>query len=149
MTGKAEETRRAETSELDFIIVGTGSSAYVLADPLASERNNTVLLKEAGRRDSDPRIHIPAELHRNISNTKVARYCELEPAPELYARRVSWLRSKVLGGSSSISGLIYIRVQRQNFDLWRRFGNMGWSHDERPSFHRRKIKNMPRMNPTV
>jgi len=67
----------------------------------------------------------------------------------LYGRRVSWLRSKVLGGSSSISGLIYIRVQRQDFDLWRRFGNMGWSHDDvRPSFNRRKIKNMPPMNST-
>lgn len=74
---------------------------------------------EAGGRDSDPWIHIPAGFYRNIYNPRVAWYFETEPVPELYDRRVSWPRGQVLGGSSSSNGLIYIRSQRQDFDLWR------------------------------
>lgn len=85
---------------------------------------------EAGGRDSDPWIHIPAGFDRNICNPRVARYFETEPVPELYDRRVSWPRGQVLGGSSSSNGLIYIRGQRQDFDLWRQLGNAGWSYDD-------------------
>ncbi len=126
-----------ESEEFDFIVVGAGSAGCVLANRLSADPSMRVLLIEAGGKDRNLWIHVPAGFYRNIFNREITWGFDTEPLAELLGRRMPWPRGKVLGGSSAINGLIYIRGQRQDFDMWRQQGNVGWSYDDVLPYFRR------------
>jgi choline dehydrogenase-like flavoprotein len=125
------------SATFDYIIVGAGSAGCVLANRLTASGRNRVLLLEAGGPDRNIWIHIPLGYGKLFSNPKVNWLYTTEPEPELNNRRVIQPRGKVMGGSSSINGLLYIRGQHEDYDHWRQLGNAGWSfHDVLPYFRR-------------
>ncbi|MBO6520191.1 MAG: choline dehydrogenase [Rhodospirillales bacterium] len=121
----------------DYIIVGAGSAGCVLANRLSADRDLRILLLEAGGRDSNPWIHVPVGYFKTLHNPKTDWCYKTDPEPGLGGRSLDWPRGKVLGGSSSINGLLYIRGQAEDYDHWRQLGNAGWSHaDVLPYFKR-------------
>lgn len=117
-------------AEFDYIIVGAGSAGCVLANRLTEDGKSTVLLLEAGGKDTSMMIHIPVGYASTLKDPKVNWLYETEPDPGTNDRVHTWPRGKVLGGSSSINGLLYIRGQRQDYDGWRQMGLRGWSYDD-------------------
>lgn len=121
----------------DYIVVGAGSAGCVIANRLSADPAARVLLLEAGPRDSSPWIHIPVGYYKSIANPAIGWGYETDPVPGSNGRRISWPRGRVLGGSSSINGLVYIRGQAEDFDHWRQLGNSGWDWDSvKPYFIR-------------
>ena len=116
--------------EFDFIVVGAGSSGCVLANRLSESGRYTVAVVEAGGRDSSPWIHIPVGYFKTMGNPKTDWCYQTEEDPGLNGRSLPWPRGKVLGGSSSINGLLYVRGQPEDFDGWRQMGNTGWGWDD-------------------
>jgi choline dehydrogenase-like flavoprotein len=124
-------------ASFDYIVVGAGSAGCVLANRLTASGRHRVLLLEAGGPDRNIWIHIPLGYGKLFSNAKVNWLYTTEPEPELNNRRVIQPRGKVLGGSSSINGLLYIRGQHEDYDHWRQLGNAGWAFkDVLPYFRR-------------
>jgi choline dehydrogenase len=119
-----------ETIEADYIVVGAGSAGCVVAARLTEDPSVTVLVLEAGGNDSNLWIHIPLGYGKTIADARVNWMYETEPDPYLHDRRVFWPRGKVLGGSSSINGLLYLRGQPEDYDHWRQLGNAGWAWDD-------------------
>ena len=111
--------------EFDYVIVGAGTAGCVLANRLSESGKYSVLLLEAGPRDLSPWIHIPIGYGKTMFNPKYNWGFYTEPEKELNGRRIYQPRGKVLGGSSSINGLIYIRGQAEDYDLWEGLGNQG------------------------
>lgn len=131
----------------DYVIVGAGSAGCVLANRLSEDGRTRVLLLEAGGDDrplhnpsqflSNMMIHIPVGYAQTLKDPKVNWLYETEPDPGTGERRHVWPRGKVLGGSSSINGLLYIRGQRADYDHWRQLGCEGWSWaDVEPYFRK-------------
>ena len=124
-------------ASFDYIIVGAGSAGCVLANRLSADGRTRVLLLEAGPADRDPWIHIPIGYGKLIHKPSVNWCYQTEPEPSTADRAIFWPRGKVLGGSSSINGLVYIRGQRQDYDGWAEAGCHGWSYDEVLPYFRR------------
>ncbi|MGA9299045.1 MAG: choline dehydrogenase [Bradyrhizobium sp.] len=116
--------------EFDYIIVGAGSAGCVLANRLSADGRYSVLLLEAGPEDSQLWIHIPLGYGRLFKEKAVNWMYQTEPEPGLNGRNVFQPRGKVLGGSSSINGLLYVRGQHEDYDRWRQHGNLGWGFDD-------------------
>ena len=125
------QTPAADSGDFDFIIVGAGSAGCVLANRLSADGRHRVLLLEAGGPDRNPWIHVPLGYGKLFNDRRVNWLYETEPEPELGNRRLPMPRGKVLGGSSSINGLVYVRGQREDFDGWRdEAGAVGWGYDD-------------------
>ena len=109
-------------TQYDYIIVGAGSAGCVLANRLSASGKHRVLLLEAGGRDTNPWIHIPLGFGRTMFDKEVNWMFETDAEPGMQGRNIKVPRGRVLGGSSSINGLIYIRGQREDFDHWHACG---------------------------
>jgi choline dehydrogenase len=118
------------SSEFDYVIVGAGSAGCVLANRLSADGKNSVLLLEAGPKDNNLWIHVPLGYGRLFKEKTVNWMYQTEPEPGLDGRTVFQPRGKVLGGSSSINGLLYVRGQHEDYDRWRQRGNSGWGYED-------------------
>ncbi|MEM7209934.1 MAG: choline dehydrogenase [Pseudomonadota bacterium] len=116
--------------QYDFIVVGAGSAGCVLANRLSADPSNKVLLLEAGGEDRNPWIHVPVGYFKTIHNPGMDWCYSTQPDPGINNRSLKWPRGKVLGGSSSINGLLYVRGQAQDYDDWRDAGNVGWGYED-------------------
>ena len=113
----------------DYLVVGAGSAGCVLAARLTEDRRTRVLLLEAGGAGGAKEIRIPAAFSK-LFKTAVDWNYATEPEAQLHNRRLYWPRGKVLGGSSAINAMIYVRGNRADYDYWRELGNAGWSFAE-------------------
>lgn len=118
------------TEEYDYIIIGAGSAGCVLADRLSADAGNRTLLLEAGGRDNNYLFQLPMLMgrlmHSGIYNWKYYT----EPEPRLNGRQIYWPRGKVLGGSSTLNGMLYVRGNAADYDRWFNLGLPGWSYKE-------------------
>jgi choline dehydrogenase len=121
----------------DYIVVGAGSAGCVLANRLSADPRHRVLLLEAGGEDRNPWIRVPLGYGKLFNHPTLNWRLQTVPEPGLDGRRIPQPRGRVLGGSSAINGLVYMRGDRADFDAWRDAGNPGWGYDDLlPCFRR-------------
>lgn len=116
-------------TQYDYIVIGAGSAGCVVANRLTEDPETTVLLLEAGNRATKPEIQLPVSWP-SLLGSEVDWGYFTEPEPEINGRQILHSRGKVVGGSSSINAMIYIRGHRQDFDGWQALGNQGWSYQD-------------------
>jgi choline dehydrogenase len=116
--------------EFDVVVVGGGSAGCVVASRLTENPSVSVCLIEAGGRDWNPWIHIPLGFGKLVPNPKVNWGFETEPEPTLGGKKLSWPRGKVLGGSGSINGLVFLRGAPSDYDGWEAAGARGWGYKD-------------------
>ena len=123
--------------EVDYIVVGAGAAGCVVASRLAEGTRASVCLVEAGGPDCNPWVKVPIGYARLINNPRVNWGYATEPEPGLNGRQIRWPRGKLLGGSASINGLVFLRGSPSDFDLWEKAGARGWSYrDVLPAFRK-------------
>ena len=114
------------TTNYDYIIVGAGSAGCVVANRLSENPSNNVLLLEAGKPDHSPWLHVPVGYFKTMHNPKFDWCYKTDKDPGINDRQLQWPRGKVLGGSSALNGLLYVRGQHQDYDRWSELGNKNW-----------------------
>ena len=137
-----------ENAQFDYVIVGAGSAGCVLANRLSADVRNQVLLIEAGGRDNRLNIHIPLFVARLLMDETVTWPFKTEPQTHLNGKQQLWVRGRVIGGSSSINGNLFVRGDPQEYDSWRDAGCTGWGYsDMLPIFKR--LEDYPEGDPAV
>ena len=119
----------ADAESFDYIVTGAGSAGCAVAARLSESGRYRVLLLEAGGKDRNPWIHIPMGFSQVYANPRVNWMYESEPEAQLGGRRLYQPRGKVLGGTSSINGMVYMRGNAADYDEWRQRGCTGWDWD--------------------
>ncbi|MGB1105699.1 MAG: GMC family oxidoreductase, partial [Candidatus Puniceispirillaceae bacterium] len=125
-----------EDAAADYVIVGGGSAGCVLAARLSEDPSISVALLEAGGEDRNPLIHIPAGYIKTMVNPAINWMFETAPEPGCDGRRIKQPRGKVLGGSSAINAMLYVRGQAADYDGWAQRGNPGWGYADVLPFFR-------------
>ena len=125
------------TDTFDFIIVGSGAAGSVLADRLSEDGKHSICVLEAGPMDSNPWIHMPAGFTKTLANPDVSWQFSTEPTEMTGGRRINTIQGRVLGGGTSINGLIYNRGQPDDLNNWAQRGNRGWGYDDCLPYYKR------------
>jgi choline dehydrogenase len=127
-------------TEYDYIIVGSGSAGSVLANRLSASPEIRVLLLEAGGSDNSFYVRMPAGI-ANLSGPRFNWGYETAPQAAMKGRRMYWPRGRLIGGSSSVNAMVYMRGQPADYDHWRQLGNAGWSYDDVLPYYKKAERN--------
>jgi len=127
--------------DFDYIVVGAGTAGCIMANRLSADPNHRVLILEAGGNDNWIWFHIPVGYLFAIGNPRSDWMFKTEPEEGLNGRSLNYPRGKVIGGSSSINAMIYMRGQAADYDHWRQLGNQGWSYEDVLPFFKKAENN--------